>query len=393
MAGSPPSEAETLRTVERLAADALPPGWSLRSDRDTTRRRGRVDAEWIICSPDGTAATFVVEVKRSVLGRQLDDLLAQLTAAAARPLLAAPYLGGTLRGSLAERGVSFADTTGNLRLVSDRPGLFVERQGGTKDPWPSDETLQSLRGRAAGRAVRALVDFRPPYGVRDLAKRASVPLGSLSRTLDLLDREGVVKRDERGAVVALDWEATIRRWSQDYEFARSNRVSYYLEPRGLGSLMTKLGEAGFRYAATGAFAAQRYAPIAPARQAAIYVEAPTRAAEQLKLRATDSGPNVVLAEPFDPVVFERTAMGSATTANPGDRYGTGFADGSGVGTGEAYGYGFIDGSGIGSGAVPDLRVVALSQLAVDLMTGPGREPSEGNELLSWMRTNEDAWRG
>ena len=44
-------------------------------------------------------------------------------------------------------------------------------------------------------AVRAIVDFRPPYGVRDLAKRASVPLGSLSRTLDLLDREGFVTRE------------------------------------------------------------------------------------------------------------------------------------------------------------------------------------------------------
>ncbi len=261
MAGSPPSEAETLRTVERLANEAFPPGWSFRSRRETAGRRRRVDAEWTICSPDGSAATFAVEVKRSVIGRQLGDMLAQLAAAEGRPLVVAPYLGGTLRTSLADRGVSFADTTGNLRLVSDRPGLLVERQGGTKDPWPSDDSLQSLRGRAAGRAVRALVDFRPPYGVRDLARRASVSRGSLSRTIDLLDREGFVTRGERGAITALDWKATIRRWTRDYEFARSNRVSYYLEPRGLSAIASKLDQVKWLHATTGAFAARPQASV------------------------------------------------------------------------------------------------------------------------------------
>ena len=63
-----------------------------------------------------------------------------------------------------------------------------------------------------------------------------------------------------------------------------------------------------------------------------------------------AGANVILAEPHDPVVFERTIMRD------------------------------------------ELRVVSPSQLAADLLTGPGREPSQGNELLTWMRANEDRWR-
>jgi len=35
---------------------------------------------------------------------------------------------------------------------------------------------------------------------------------------------------------------------------------------------------------------------------------------------------------------------------------------------------------------------APSQVAVDLLTGPGRNPSEGQELLEWMKSNEPAWR-
>ncbi|MGH7919266.1 MAG: hypothetical protein ACREQM_04885 [Candidatus Dormibacteraceae bacterium] len=234
--------------------------------------------------------------------------------------------------------------------MADRPGLFVAAKGARKDPWPSDDVLQSLRGRGAGRALRALVDFRPPFGVRDLAVRAGVPLGTLSRTLDLIDREGFVVRDARGAVLDMDWEGAIRRWALDYDYRRANRVAYYLDPRGLTILSGKLAAKSWTYAVTGAFAAQRFAPIAPARQATIYVENTIDAADRLKLRAADAGANVVLAEPFDRVVFERT----------NERDG--------------------------------IRAVAASQLAVDLLAGSGREPSEGEELLSWMRANEEEWR-
>jgi hypothetical protein len=39
-----------------------------------------------------------------------------------------------------------------------------------------------------------------------------------------------------------------------------------------------------------------------------------------------------------------------------------------------------------------VRYVAPSQAAVDLLTSPGRGPSEGQELLSWMEAHERDWR-
>src|SRR5438477_634103 len=71
------------------------------------------------------------------------------SAASPTVLVAAPSLGERARELLTARGVSFADATGNLRLVSERPGLFVERRGAVKDPWPDDQPLRSLRGRGA----------------------------------------------------------------------------------------------------------------------------------------------------------------------------------------------------------------------------------------------------
>ena len=345
-----PSETQTLRAVERLVADALPPRWSFRSFRESGKGAQRARARWMLKAPGGSIATFVVGVRRALHGPTLDQVLAQLATFDAIPLVATPYMSPTLRGSLADREVSYADSTGNLRLIADEPGLFIERAGATKDPWPSDETLRSLRGRGAGRAIRALVDFRAPYGVRELAQRAGVPLGSLSRVLDLLAREGLLTREPSGAVTAIDWERTIRRWAQDYDFARSNQTATFLEPRGLDAIASKLSDTKWNYAATGVLGAQRFTPIAPARQAAIYTDDIARAAERLRLRPTDTGANVVLAEPYDPVVFDRTTI----------------RDG--------------------------LRIVAASQLSVDLLTRPERDPLEGNELLDWMRRNENAWR-
>ena len=75
-----------------------------------------------------------------------------------------------------------------------------------------------------------------------------------------------------------------------------------------------------------------------------------RSARSRRRGPTGTAANVVLLEPFDPVVFERTV----------ERDG--------------------------------LRCVAPSQLAVDLLTGPGREPSQGEQMLISMEQNEDAWR-
>ena len=167
--------------------------------------------------------------------------------------------------------------------------------------------------------------------------------------LDLLDREAIVTR-LRGAVSTIDWQAAIRRWAEDYDQTDSNTPTTVLEPRGLRALENKLRALKFSYAATGALAAQRFDPVAPARLATIYVTDSSEAIDRLELRETEAGANVVLLEPLDPVVFDRTV------------------------------------------ARDGLRCVAPSQLAVDLLTGPSREPSQGEEMLSWMERNEHVWR-
>ena len=352
----PPTGMQVERQIERLLAERIPSGWSLQARRtEALAGRYRVDLLAEIASPAGESAILAVEIKRNLEPRDVLQAVEQISMIAADalpralPVVAAPYLSPRARALLRDRGVGYLDTTGNVRIEVSTPGLFISTDGADHDPWPRDHKLRSLRGRGAARAMRAIIDTPPPYGVRELAQSTGASAPTLSRVLDLLEREAIVTR-ARGAVSTVDWLGAIRRWAEDYDQTDSNTPTTVLEPRGLPALEKKLRATKFEYATTGALAAQRFDPIAPARLAAVYVTDAIQAIDRLDLRESEAGANVVLLEPLDPVVFDRTV----------ERNG--------------------------------LRCVAPSQLAVDLLTGPGREPSQGEQMLKWMEKNEHVWR-
>jgi hypothetical protein len=266
------------------------------------------------------------------------------------PLVVAPYLSARTRELLKQQQCNFADSTGNVWINIARPAVFIETSGATKDPTWTDRPLGTLKGRVSGKAVRALCEFPTPYGVRDLAKRASISAAMLSRVIDFLDREALLRKDQRGLVQEIDCAGTIRRWVQDYAFSKSNRVATFLEPRGLSDLRRKLSKAKWTYAATGSLAASLVAPVVAPRLAQLYVRDIEAAADALELKRAEAGANVMLAEPFDDVVYERTSR----------------RDG--------------------------LVCAALTQVVADLLTSPGRGPAEAEDLLHWMKANVAAWR-
>ena len=353
-----PTESTITRDVMRVLADRLPPGWStnVRHDARIGETRLRPDAIATVRSPDRQAADIVIEVKRRIEPRMVTSVVEQVRRYCAAlnenavAVVGAAYLSPRTRDALASQGIGYIDTTGNVLLKISSPGLFILTAGAESDPWPASYPLTSLRGRGAGAAVRAIVDNHAPFGVRQLAEITGVPAPTLSRVIVLLDREGIVTRKPRGPVLDVDWQGVIRRWAEDYGQLTSNRPTLLLDPRGLRSTEEHLASASFKYAATGAFAAQRFNPVAGARTAALYVENPYEAALELDLREVDHGANVVLLEPLDPLVLESTMLRD------------------------------------------NLRCVGPSQLAVDLLTGPGREPPQGEALLDWMTINEHAWR-
>jgi hypothetical protein len=353
------SETTVLRELMSALERRLPPGW--RADMRREPPRPGPDATLTVRAPDGSEANILVEYKTRLSAGGVPDVLNQLRRYAdsygkpTRPLVAAPFLSPRTRQVLAEAGTSYVDGTGNLRLVLETPALVMDLDGASRDPSPDrQQPLRSLRGRSAGRVVRAVCDFRPPYGVRDLAERSQTPVASVWRVLDLLEREALVTRDPEGGrtarIIAADWANLIRRWTQDYGLTRSNQTELFLAPRGLDDFALRLRSSNLTFAVTGSLAAAQIAPVAAPRLATVFLEDLLSAQGTLDLRPTESGANVLLAEPFDRVAFERTWRRE------------------------------------------DLVYAALSQVAADLLTSPGRAPAEADALIQWMQENEDAWR-
>jgi hypothetical protein len=152
-------------------------------------------------------------------------------------------------------------------------------------------------------------------------------------------------------IISVDWLDIIEAWSKEYSFMQSNSVKSYFEPRGINEVVKNLRKINpISYAVTGSVAASNYEKYAEAKQIRIYAKDRDDLVIKLGLREVESGANVQIAATEYDSVFRGTAQ--------------------------------MDG----------ISVVALPQIAVDLLSGPGRNPIEGKAILDWMSTNEDTWR-
>jgi len=357
---APQRESDVLSAAVEALRERLPASWTIARDDLRDERDSGVDAILRVTPPGGSEVVVLIEAKRLINTRDVPFTLDRLRRAASRwaPqeevafVLVARYLAPATRQRIAELGGGYVDATGNLLLAADRPALFLRDRGADRDPWRSPGRPRgTLQGPPAARVVRALIDFAPPYTVPELVEMSKASTGATYRVVEFLEEEGLLERRRYGPITDVRWRQLLERWGEDYGFAQSNTVETFLEPRGVSALTDRLaGIDDLEYVITGSLVAERVAAYAPARLAMIYVRDIRQTVEELNLRPVETGANVALASGRYDVVFERAQV------------------------------------------VDNLRLAAISQVAVDLLTGPGRNPSEAMELLSWMERDERSWR-
>lgn len=340
-----------LRMGLQSLRERLPTGWALVLLPETST--SPVDGYYQVTAPNRDTGRLAVEAKRRLEPRGVVELAARFREFSGDEprIIVSPYLSPAVRERLDEASFGFLDLTGNIHIELDKPGLFIEAKGADTDPDRKARPFRSLRGAKAGRIVRLLVDSKEPPGVRQIAEQTGVNPGYVSRVLALLDREALIERRGRGQITKVDWPRLLRRWAEEAPLESRGIQFSCLDPRGLSALESGLKAFGGCYAVTGALAASRFAPIAPPRLATVFVEDAERAVSELGLRTVETGANVLLIKPGDAGVFT-----GAT-----ERDGLVFA--------------------------------AVSQVAADLLTSPGRGPQEAEALIDWMSRNEEAWRG
>ncbi len=356
-------EADLLTAALSELAARIPKSWQIErpnfvSGDARTELAPNADAVVGLRAPNGTTATFAVEVKESFAPRDLERLLGGLSrtlrqiAGNIPVLLVARWLSPRTQQLLETEQINFIDLTGNALIILENPALYIRTQGARRDPRPAQRGRARLRGPKAARLIRLLADVKPPYGVTQLATAARLNAGYVSTLLEVLDREAIIERVERGRVESVDVEGLLTMWADSYDVLKSNRAQTFLAPTGAAQALALLTAQPrrTRVAITGSFAAGRIAPVAAPALLLLYTERPEELIEALGLLRSDDSGNVALLEPFDSVVWERTTLDSG------------------------------------------LEYVSVSQLAVDCLTGTGRMPAEGAAVLEWMKRNEPRWR-
>ena len=315
-----------------------------------------VDAAIDMRAPNGISTTMVIVVKSVLepadatrlftgLGRTMRTLANNVPV-----LIVAPWLSKRTRDLLADERINYIDVTGNALIRLEDPALYIEVHGAVRDPSPRLRGKARVQGPKAARLIRFLVDIAPPYGVRELANASSLNPGYVSRLLETLEDEALVTREKRGRVESTNVPELLRRWSESYDIFRSNNARRFVAPEGSVSALQKLRKFSEECAITGSFAAIRFEQIAAPTLLAVFVKDPAPVIEELRLIPSDSGSNVLLLQPFDDVVFERSVLDDG------------------------------------------IRYVAPSQIAADCLTGNGRMPAEGAAVVEWMVVNEEIWR-
>ncbi|MBV9143091.1 MAG: hypothetical protein JO115_19620 [Pseudonocardiales bacterium] len=313
-------------------------------------------------TPSAPYAQVVVEAKASLTPaaarqvllpqvRLLRQLYSQATV-----LLVAPWLSPRTRDILASRKVGYLDFTGNvdLRLPT---GVLIKTEGAQQNPDPTPHRRsRGLSGAGAGVIVRLLTDFAPPYRQKDLAALGRVSPGYVSRIFQTLDDEALITR-EGPYIVEVDWPALLRARAENYDLLRSNHAVPMVARTGPDALYRSLIARGTENTAvvTGSYAAREVTPVAVGGPLMIYV---------------DPGPDMVDAV-ADELSLMRAARGLGNVILLQ-------SSNSGI---------LLDRRGFGA-----TEHVALSQLAIDCLSGPDRMPAEGEAVLAHMVATVDSWR-
>lgn len=185
----------------------------------------------------------------------------------------------------------------------------------------------------------------------DLASALGIDDGYVSRVLQTLANERLISRQPRSPVTEVQWEPLLRQMATTFSLFDTNETSTWVAAAGSYQMLRDATAAkARRWAVTGSFVASSIAPVAAPEVAVVFTGDPERLAKTARLRPTKSGANVILAKPYDPIVFQRGWPNS------------------------------------------EFPSVSVAQMAIDLLTSNSRMPAESQAVIDWMRRDPSRWQ-
>jgi hypothetical protein len=223
-------------------------------------------------------------------------------------VVAVPYMGAAGSTLCAREHISWLDLSGNAHIVA--PGLRIHIEG-KPNKFKKPGRPKDIFAPKSSRISRLLL-IKPNHRFtqRELATNTGVDEALVSRVVRELEREGLVDRDENGAVKASNPNLLLDGWAEAYSFTKHRIIPGFIAERTSDAVLKTLAESfkGDRvtYAATGLAGAWLLTHFANFRITTFYLrETPSRTLlEKIKFTEQKRGGNVWLVVPNDEGVFE-----------------------------------------------------------------------------------------
>jgi hypothetical protein len=299
--------------------------------------------------------TFVVEWKGSGLAAQVATAVEQVQRYAvdidgAVPVVAVPFMGETGRERCAEADVAWLDLSGNARISA--PGLRILVEGKLNQFKRRGRPSSAFAPKSSRVTRWLLMHPNEPLTQREIARATDTDEGYTSKIVSKLEHDGLIVKDQSGAIKARDPDLLLDAWREDYDFSKHHLVRGHVAARSgdalLRQLVGSLQKASVEFAATGLAAAWLLDRFAGFRTTSLYLaKAPTpELLDSLSFREDERGANVWLVVPNDEGVFH------------------------------------------GASEIEGIRCVHPVQVYLDL----GAHPERADEAASKLRTSHLTWR-
>lgn len=223
-------------------------------------------------------------------------------------IFAASFISDESKGICQGNNIGYIDLAGNCFIKFDKIYINVE---GKENPYPNTRPLKSIFATKSTRGLRVLLcNPKKNWSVKDFSREANISLGQASNLKQrLLDYEFIeeIKNQKKKKFRLIHPEDLLQKWANNYNY-RTNKIYNFYSLDNIATIEKKL--AGYfnknkiKYAFTLTSGAAKVAPILRYNKAISYVDGNlSLIAKDLDLKVVNTGPNVLLMEPYDDGVY------------------------------------------------------------------------------------------
>lgn len=217
------------------------------------------------------------------------------------PVLVAPYFSAKQRALCRQEGVCYLDLSGNAYI--QYKSLYIERMG-FPNRFPVQRHGRSPFSDKASLILRVMLESDGKgWGVREVAEKAGLNPGFVSRIVKELDERGYVKWYQ-GKLRLRSWEAALDDWSRFYSYRKNKMEGYFCLAGNVEDILDRIRASDLphqAYALSVQAGANVLASHSQYREVHLYVrdaESQLMVERSLDLAAVDEGANLYIMSPY-----------------------------------------------------------------------------------------------